>query len=156
MIWIWQWCMPNFHLKVLCLCPFLCTTWYGSGQWISDRVIVNHAPIQNLVLRASFENVKSQNASKFIKWLKMPEMIRFDQHMWYQLVAKCISCTSLTIWWSQSKEYGLFICAPFIWIGLYEHSRLIITGCRKRCADDHFSVGAIMGDAIIITYYFNA
>ena len=90
-MWIWQQCMSNFQLESArsCLCPFLCSAWPGSGQWISGRVIVNHAPIQNLVSRA-FENVKYQNASKCIKWLKMSDMMRFDQHIWYRLVAKCI------------------------------------------------------------------
>ena len=77
----------------------------GSGQWISGRVI-QHAPIQNPVLRASFENVKNQNASKFI-WLKMSEAMTFDQHIWYQLVANCIPCTSITTEWPNLDRWDV-------------------------------------------------
>ncbi len=54
--------------------------------------------IQNLAL---FDNVKNRNASKFII-----ENVRMSvgQYISYQLVAKCISCTSMPIWWSQSDQ----------------------------------------------------
>ena len=56
------------------------------------------------VSRALFENVKNQNASKFIKWLKVSEVIRFDQNIWYQFVGECIRRMSMPIWWSQSDQ----------------------------------------------------